>query len=295
MSTQDKMERILKEVHLLISEGEPVPGNTEKVIIDKQKMFSTLEKLNLAVYEIMDQYEVTAQSRELAFRRSEKRSEELLERISSQAEDVYAASLIYTHDALNLVQNLMEKAISDSREIWRKLILDMENEKHQVHKDQAELREQLQDYKDSNKYLVMLEECNREREKQEKKASGEPEKKIQNEAKHYSMRGAPEIKVNPAYFHRRGMEVPGEETPVTGKTEAAAESSENEFADITMVEGAKTAPVEVHVDLDSEYFKWKAQEEKDKDLETEERTGKKERKGLWGKKKSPGTDREEEK
>ena len=132
MSTQDKMERILKEVHLLISNGEPVPDHEEQVIINKQQMFSTLEKLNRVVYEIMDEYEVTAQSRELAHRRSEKRSEELLERISAQAEDVYAASLIYTHDALNQIQSLMDKAISSSQEIWRNLILDMENEKQQV-------------------------------------------------------------------------------------------------------------------------------------------------------------------
>ena len=282
MSTQDKMERILKEVHLLISNGEPVPDHEEQVIINKQQMFSTLEKLNRVVYEIMDEYEVTAQSRELAHRRSEKRSEELLERISAQAEDVYAASLIYTHDALNQIQSLMDKAISSSQEIWRNLILDMEHEKQQVREDQKELHEQLQDFKASNKYLVMMEECNRE---QEKKSSGEPEKRIQNEAKHYSMRGTPEIRVNPAYFQRRSLEAAKEEA-VPGVQEPPAESPAAELTEIIEAEGAKAAPVEVRVDLDSEYFKWKAQEEKTKEPEAEERTEKKERKGLWGKKKT---------
>lgn len=288
MSTQDKMERILKEVHLLISEGEPVSDNEEQVIINKQQMFSILERLNRVVYEIMDQYEVTAQSRELAHRRSEKKSEELLERISAQAEDVYAASLIYTHDALNQVQSLMEQAISGSQEIWRKLILDLENEKNQVREDQMELREQLQDFKDSNKYLVMLEACNREREKQEKKSSGEPEKRIQNEAKHYSMNVTPEIKVNPAYFQRRNMEAAQGTGAAPKVQEPLAELAVEEFVDITVEDGVevKAAPVEVHVDLDSEYFKWKAQEEKAKEPEAEEQTEKKERKGFWGKKKN---------
>lgn len=285
MSAQDKMERILKEVHLLISNGESVPGNMDQVIINRQQMFSTLEKLNLAVYEIMDQYEVTTQSRELAHRRSEKKSEEFLQKISSQAEDVYAASLIYTNDALNQVQSLIEDAVSRSQEIWRKTFLELENEKRHVREDQAELREQLQDFKDSNKYLVMLEDCNREREKQEKKNGNVPEKKIQNEARHYSMRGTPEIKVNPAYFQRRSMEAAEEVPAATKIRETPPETSAEEYAEISMVEGAKPVPVEVRVDLDSEYFKWKAQEEStgDEDAGDEERPEKKEWKGLWGK------------
>ena len=127
-----------------------------------------------------------------------------------------------------------------------------------------------------------MEECNRE---QEKKSSGEPEKRIQNEAKHYSMRGTPEIRVNPAYFQRRSLEAAKEEA-VPGVQEPPAESPAAELTEIIEAEGAKAAPVEVRVDLDSEYFKWKAQEEKTKEPEAEERTEKKERKGLWGKKKT---------
>ena len=44
----------------------------------------------------------------------------------------------------------------------------------------------------------MIDECNKEREKQAKEAKT-PEKKIQNEAKHYGMRIKPEIKVKDVY------------------------------------------------------------------------------------------------
>lgn len=294
MSVQDKMERILKELHLLISDGEPVAGSGERVIINKKQMLYTLERLNLAVYEIMDQYEVTSQARELAHRRNEKKSEEFLEKISSQAEDVYAASLIYTNDALEQVQRLMEKAITDSRDIWQRLSVELEKEKQQVQDDQTELREQLQDFRDSNKYLVLLDECNRERKKQEqKKNGGQPEKRIQNEAKHYALNGTPEIRVNPAYFERRNQEAQrsieaAEEMAVIPDLPSLPQKSGAETeADAGTEEEFKAVTPEVRVDLDSEYFKWKAREEnggQEAEMTTEEKAGKKERRGLWGRK-----------
>lgn len=293
MSAQDKMERILKELHLLISDGEPVSGSGERVIINKKQMLYTLEKLNLAVYEIMDQYEVTSQSRELAQRRNEKKSEEFLNRVSNQAEDVYAASLIYTSDALDHVQSLMDKAIAESRDIWQRLSMELEREKHQVQEDQMELREQLQDFKDSNKYLVLLEDCNRERKKQEQKKSGTPEKRIQNEARHYAIKAVPEIKVNPAYFKRRSLEAAEEVAVVSKVEEVPAVPVVSTPADTVPDDEPKHVTAEVRVDLDSEYFKWKAQEEKGGESEpeaaVEEKSGKKERKGLWGKKKTPAS------
>ena len=100
MSIQDKIERIIKQIHVLFSEGTVIPGEENKVIVDKTDIFPILEQLNLAIYELMDQYEATVRSRELAQRKSEKEGKELVERISQQTEDIYAASLIYTDDAL---------------------------------------------------------------------------------------------------------------------------------------------------------------------------------------------------
>lgn len=231
MSAQDKIERIFKQIHLLLSKSEPLPGKPDKVIVDKKEVFSILEEMNVALYEMMDQYEATSQARELAQRRSEKKGQEMIERVSKQAEDVYAASLIYTDDALNKIYHLMEDAMASTQKIWSQVELEMEKEKRKVREDQSELREQLQDFKDSRKYLAMMEDCNREREKQEKEANA-PEKKIQNEAKHYAARSNPEIKVNKAYFERR---------------EKLQEEEKEKSTDVP----------EVRVDLDSEYFKWK--------------------------------------
>ena len=204
MSAQDKIERSLKQIHVLFSEGPIISGNPDKVVVDKKEVFAILEQLNLAIYEMMDQYEATSQARELAQRRSEKKGEELLERISRQADDVYAASLIYTDNALDQVQELLQKVMETSQRTWKQLGRELEREKSRVKKDQRELKDQLKDFKDSNKYLTIIENYNREREKKEQKKEGkEPKKRIQNEAKHYTLNEMPEIRVNPAYFERR--------------------------------------------------------------------------------------------
>lgn len=259
MSAQDKIERILKQIHVLLAEGEPVSGNRDKITVDKKEVLSTLEQLNLAVYEIMDQYEVTSQARELAERRSEKKGEEMIARISAQAEDVYAASLMYTDEALSKLQRLMSETMASNQEIWRKFNMELEQEKRRMKEDQLELREQLQDFKDSNKYLVMIEERNREREKEKDgKAS---EKKIQNEAKHYGMKVNPEIKVNPAYFERRGIEMSSETADIVPKKNVVV--SAKHFAaseqEVDVSEKSFTLP-EIKVNLDAEYFKWQAEE-----------------------------------
>lgn len=269
MSIQDKLERILKEIHIVLAEGEEVFGQEDKVIVDKKAVLGILEKLNLTVYEMMEQYEVTSQARELAERRTEKKGEELVAKIEQQTEDIYAASLIYTEDAMNRVSHLITNALSSSKRIFQDLQADIEKEQLKIKEDQLDLREQLQDFKDAKKYIMLLEECNKEREKEQQEKEGIAiEKRIQNEAKHYAMSEKPEIKVNSAYFQRRGL------------------LQESQDSSVVAEENAVMMP-EIKVDLDAEYFKWQAEEEagKDGDKKTRNREGapKKERGFLFGK------------
>lgn len=232
MGAQDKIERTLKQIHVMFSEGPIIAGNPDKVVVDKKEVFAILEQLNLAMYEMMDEYEATSQARELAQRRSEKKGEELLSRISKQADDVYAASLIYTDNALNQVQKLMEEAMSASQSALRRLNAEMERERKRVKGDQRELQAQLRDFKESNKYLNIIDRYNKERQKKEKEkqiqqGKKEPEKRIQNEAKHYALNEMPEIRVNPAYFERRRRKAEIEERD-KNESEATLQSTAEE-------------------------------------------------------------------
>lgn len=203
MSLQDKMEQILKNIHLLFSESRPYDEDGAWIIVEKEKVFQQLEQLNLTVYEMMDTYELTNQKHQLAQRRCEKRGEEIIQKASNHADDIYAASIMYTDDAINRICHIMEDANDSVKKIFRGLNNEMERERERVRRNQLELTSQLQDFADTNKYIKLIEEINKKLERERvEEAQAQKEKRIQNEGKSYS--GVqPEIHVNEEYLERR--------------------------------------------------------------------------------------------
>lgn len=280
MSVQDKIERILKEIHVLFSQSPTYGADESMVVVEKQKVFELLEQLNMAVYEVMDEYEVTSQKHELSERRSQKRGEEIIGKANQHADDIYAASIMYTDDALSRIQSIMEDANKSVQQIFRKMSSELTEEKDQIRQNQSELREQLQDFADTQKYLKLIEENNQQREKELKeKIEKTKGKRIPNEGKSYSAIH-PEIKVNKAYFNQTGKhynengylaenleedELTESLSKVTGKEFAeslrkrAAMSSEA-YSDRKESPKVHTAP-EVKVNLDAAYFKKKQTKE----------------------------------
>ena len=61
MSANDKTEKVLRELHILLSKSEPYKKEPTKVIVDKQKMLDLLSDLNKCIYEIQDEYELKAE------------------------------------------------------------------------------------------------------------------------------------------------------------------------------------------------------------------------------------------
>ena len=101
--------------------------------------------------------------------------------------------------------------------------------------------EDIQDMVETEKYLKLIEERNHELEKEREKEKKEP----REEKKSSYQAIKPEIRINPEYFKKAGIPLEDEEPE-----EDAAE-------------GKKEIP-EVTVDLDAEYFKWKAKEKDNK-------------------------------
>lgn len=69
------------------------------MIVDKKQMSDLLARLSASIYMLMDEYELTQQSRDAADREARKRGEEIVWDASRKAEDVYAASVLYTDEA----------------------------------------------------------------------------------------------------------------------------------------------------------------------------------------------------
>ena len=246
MSAQDNTEKILRSLHVLLSKSEPYAKEPSKVIVDKQEMLDLLSQLNKAIYDIMDEYELTKQSRDRAEREFQRKGDEIVWNASRKAEDVYAASVMYTDEALNRVQDIMKEADVAFAEIYSKMNFELKEQEKLMKHNQLELKSTLQDLVDTEKYLKLIEERNRELRKQK-----ESEKPIEEREKNIYANRQTEIKINQEYFEKMGISV------------------DNEI-DEELDEPNNTSKVDIKVDLDADYFQWK----EGKEIETREKVSK---------------------
>lgn len=246
MSAQDNIEKVLRGLHVLLSKSEPYGKEPSKVIVDKQQVLDLLSELNECVYEIMDEYELTKQSRDRAEREFQKRGDEIVWDASRKAEDIYAASVMYTDEALSHVQELIKDANDSVEKIYAEMNRKLEEQEKMCRSNQLELKSQLQSLLDTEKYLKIIEERNRERRRAKEKEgfSQAAETSI------YANRQT-EIKVNQEYLDKLGISA-GEDN-----TEEKEESKD----------------AEIRIDLDADYFRWKEEnEEESKEKNTKDKT-----------------------
>ena len=256
MSAQDRTENVLRDLHVLLAKSEVYDKEKNLVIVDKKEVITLLTSLNKCIYEIMDEYELTNQSRDKAERAARKRGEDIIQDANHKAEDVYAASVLYSDEALKRVQDIMQEALDSVKDIFDKVEVDLQKEKHNVRENQSELKSCLQDMQDTNKYIHIIEERNKQiaKEKQkEKSAEPSPYAAVK-----------PEIRINETYFKEHGIALEEEEEQPEEKKEPVT--------------------AEVSVNLDSEYFKWKEKEAAGGNMEEASEEKKTEKRSLFGKK-----------
>lgn len=264
MSVQDSVEKVLKEIHILISKGRKVYDNPDEIIVNKKEIFALLENLNLSIDGVLEAYEITEHQRELLEIEDEKKSRILVERANNQVEDIYAAALIYTDDALARMQSIMTVTKEHTEIILEKMQEEIEEEKQRMKDNQLELREQMQDFKDTDKYLAMIKDTNKQREKEEKEKQSKG-KLIQNEEKSSVAKTEPEIKINTEYFQQLAK---------IEKKENDVPKTEELISDKEIEETVLQA--EITADLDAEYFQW--QEDDKQDEKTKEKSSRKKKK-----------------
>lgn len=273
MSSQDKLEKVLRDIHILISRSEVY--DKDRIVVNKQDMFGLIDRLNASIYEIMEEYELTKQSRDRAEREHKKQGDKIIWDASRKAEDIYAASVMYTDEALNHIQAIMDESTEQIRAVQDAMLKDLEEKKQIVRTNQLELKSQLQDLVDTEKYLSLIEERNKEIEREKEKHGrrfGEPKEKSQfADVK-------TEIRINKEYFRNAGIELEedeettAEQTPVDEKrvqTEEAVgkedPSDGNDLSDAELTEGK-----EMEIDLSGARWDVEGLEEPDPETKTQE-------------------------
>lgn len=252
MSPQDKVERVLKEIHVLFSKSESYQGKPDKVVVDRRKFLELLDRLNQGIFDMMDAYEHTRESRaraELAF---ENKGKEMIADAEQKADDVYAASVIYTANMLGEVQRLIDQANESINDVFVQFKRELRSQKETVKSNELELQSQLTDLADSRTYQDMLEDVRREQRKQhriqdlrKKQEEAEGAQYSTTSSQIYIPATSADVKVNEEYFAQQGV------------------SAENAKAGYIPAPAPLAAEKpEVKVNLDSEYFRRKREAEK---------------------------------
>lgn len=136
------------------------------------------------------------------------------------------ASVMYTDDALGRIQDIIEEAEKSAKEILHTLNRSMEEEKRLIRTNQLELKTQLEDMKDTAKYIKLIEERNREIAKaKNKKTNDEKERRYQRteDKDEDFVPITPEIKINEEYFEKAGLTPEG--LPKDMEEETSAEET----------------------------------------------------------------------
>lgn len=206
MNIQDQLERILRELLITVSRAPVSQENAGYVLVSKREMQRQLGSLRDVVAMMMEQYEVTEQSRLHAELEVEKQRTEIIRSANHQAEDIYAASVIYTDDALGRIQDIIDEAEKSTKKILNRIGREMEEERRRIRSNQVELMTQLEDMNDTAKYLRLIEERNKELAKAKEKKQ-EKKQRYEREAQKEPAVAAvtPEIKINEEYFEKAGL------------------------------------------------------------------------------------------
>lgn len=252
MGVQDDTEKVLRALHVMLAKGEQYPKEPSKVIVDKQQMLDLLSALNQCMYQMQEKYELTKSSRDKAERDFRKQGDTIIMDASHKAEDIYAASVMYMDEALNHMRDIMKESNENVSKIYADLNEKMDIEQRRIKTNQLELKSQMQDLVDTEKYLKIIEERNRELEKQ--KNEGKPE---EEEASIYANRQT-EIKINQEYLDKLGMSVIDETEKEVEADKGVSYADDNDEED----EELKNLQAEIRVNLDADYFQWKEEQEK---------------------------------
>ncbi|MGN0506678.1 MAG: hypothetical protein ACI4FZ_08960 [Lachnospiraceae bacterium] len=164
----DKLEQIMKKIHIYLANCKESAYSSEDVIVSKKRMLGLLEELNYAVYEVMEEYEATTAARERGQAAAERMATDIKEDAMKRAEEIYASSLLYTQDAISNMQNALEYTYQKTKTEYESLLTDYEDKMHYLQENSQDITSQLESMADSKIYLHLIEEIKAKNERRSK-------------------------------------------------------------------------------------------------------------------------------
>ena len=280
----DRIEEILKEIHVMFAKCETYGNSPDLVIISKSELFELLEKLNEGIDEVLDQYEATTRSRERARIEQDKQAAETVARAKLEADDVHAAASLYTDTMLEDIKQILEATKNRVKDDMLDMLANIELQEEVLDRNKESVKEGLSELHDSEMYLNALTQLRKKAE--EKRKFGDQAELLARQEENIFEEQEKEKQAQKLNIR---IDKPGENPGVTmstrfnrnkkkkkksGKadTEAAREGEpEGLRADSDHIPGTEYSPDDF--DLDREYEEWRAAEEGDDDDRKPEKKG----------------------
>ena len=176
-----RVEEICKKIHILFAKGETYQNSPDLVILSKTEMFSLLEQLNEAIYEVLDKYEATTRAKEKARIETEREASEIIARAKIGAEDVQAASLAYTDTMMDELSAFIDSTTQSIRDQYLAFLASMDEKQAGLKENREQIKNELSELHDRETYLKLLDEI-REDAEEDRKAQAEEEKEAEKKA-----------------------------------------------------------------------------------------------------------------
>ncbi|MBQ3912384.1 MAG: hypothetical protein II694_05345 [Lachnospiraceae bacterium] len=278
----DRIEEILKEIHVMFAKCETYGNSPDLVIISKSELFELLEKLNEGIDEVLDQYEATTRSRERARIEQDKQAAETVARAKLEADDVHAAASLYTDTMLEDIKQILEATKNRVKDDMLDMLANIELQEEVLDRNKESVKEGLSELHDSEMYLNALTQLRKKAE--EKRKFGDQAELLARQEENIFEEQEKEKQAQKLNIR---IDKPGENPGVTMSTrfnrnkkkksgkagaEAAREGEpEGLRADSDHIPGTEYSPDDF--DLDREYEEWRAAEEGDDDDRKPEKKG----------------------
>lgn len=159
----DKLEQTMKKIHIYLANCKESAYSSEDLIVSKKRIFALLEELNYAVYDAMEEYEVTVAARDRGIAAAERQAADIKDEALLRADEIHASSLLYTQEAITDLKNAMEYMHEKVRVEYEMMMMNYEERLHYLEQDSMEVLSQLQSKADAKVYLHMIEDIKAKR------------------------------------------------------------------------------------------------------------------------------------
>ena len=264
---QDKLEQIMRQIYLMLSNCEESAYSSEDLIVPKKRIFQLLEELNYTVYDLREQYEATVTSRERGLAEQERKMAQIKEEAKGRAEDTYAASLLYAREMFMEMRKTTEQLCQNLRKEYNETLRSYEDSLRYLQENEESMVAQMSLMMDSKKYLRLIEQQNKEKEKKQNLTEEEKKRQAEIEAEKAELAAAEAAsELNQKLSAPIVVQV--NEQPKVPEGFGKKQSKKKKYApsqslEETTVEGEGVVePVlPSSEELDGEYFDWKDEQE----------------------------------